>query len=261
MQSWNLLCFKVNDLLRMKKLSFYSFLIFFATLTSCASAQFKLPKVNLPTSTTGTGTNKPLSEAEVANGLKEALIQGTGKGTAQASQLNGYYGNSLIRIPFPPEIKKVETTLRNIGMGSEVDKFVVSLNRAAEDAATSAKPIFISAIKSLTIRDAWNILTGQKDAATQYLKRTTSSQLTTAFSPIIQSSLNKVNATKYYGTLITAYNKVPLVQKVNPDLNAYATQKAIDGLFTLVAQEEANIRENPIARTTELLRRVFGSKS
>ncbi|KAA9340576.1 DUF4197 domain-containing protein [Adhaeribacter soli] len=245
----------------MKKLSFYSFLIFFASLSSCASGQFNIPDVSglgLP-KTTGS-TNRPLTEAEVANGLKEALIQGTSKGTAQASQTNGYYGNSLIRIPFPPEIQKVETTLRNMGMGSEVDKFVVSLNRAAEDAATSAKPIFISAIKSLTIRDVWNILRGEKDAATQYLKRTTTPQLTASFKPIIQKSLDKVNATKHYGTIITAYNKVPLVQKVNPDLNAYATDKAIAGLFTLVAQEEANIRENPIARTTELLKRVFGSK-
>ena len=246
----------------MKKLSFYSFAIFFTFLTSCASAQFKLPKVNLPKPPTSTGINtsgKP-SDTEVANGLKEALIQGTTKGTTQASQTNGYYGNSLIRIPFPPEIKKVETTLRNVGMGQEVDKFVLSLNRAAEDAAISAKPIFISAIKSLTIKDVWNILTGEKDAATQYLKRTTSSQLTTAFKPIIQKSLDKVNATKYYGTIIMSYNKIPLVQKVNPDLNAYATDKAITGLFTLVAQEEANIRENPIARTTDLLKRVFGYK-
>ncbi len=242
----------------MKKLSFYSFLIFFSMLSSCASAQFKLPKVTLPKGTTSTGIKKPLTEAEVAGGLKEALIQGTTKGTAQASQQNGYYGNSLIRIPFPAEIQRVETTLRKVGMGSEVDKFVLSLNRAAEDAAISAKPIFISAIKSLTLKDVWNILSGEKDAATQYLKRTTSPQLITAFKPIIQQSLDKVNATKYYGTLITSYNQIPLVQKVNPDLNAYATDKAIAGLFTLVAQEEANIRENPIARTTELLKRVFG---
>ena len=242
----------------MKKLSFFSFIIFFTLLSSCASAQFKLPKINLPKAPTSTGINKPLSEAEVSSGLKEALIQGTTKGTAQASQQNGYYGNSLIRIPFPPEIQKVETTLRKVGMGSEVDKFVLSLNRAAEDAAISAKPIFISAIKSLTLKDVWNILSGEKDAATQYLKRTTSTQLTTSFKPIIQKSLDKVNATKYYGTVITSYNKLPLVNKVNPDLDAYATDKAIQGLFTLVAQEEANIRENPIARTTELLKRVFG---
>src|SRR5690606_24961339 len=122
---------------------------------------------------------------------------------AQASQTDGFYGNSLIRIPFPAEITKVETTLRNLGLGSEVDKFVLSMNRAAEDAAVSAKPIFIAAIRSLTIQDVWNILTGEKDAATQYLKRTTSSQLTTAFKPIIQNSLDKVQATKHYSTIIT----------------------------------------------------------
>lgn len=242
----------------MKKVSFYSFIIFFILFSSCASAQFKLPKINLPKPTTTSTGKGGLTETEVASGLKEALIQGTTKGTAQASQVNGYYGNSLIRIPFPPEIKKVETTLRNVGMGSEVDKFVLSLNRAAEDAATSAKPIFISAIKSLTLKDVWSILSGEKDAATQYLKRTTTPQLTTAFKPIIQKSLDKVSATKYYGTIMTSYNKIPLVQKVNPDLNAYATDKAIQGLFTLVALEEANIRENPIARGTDLLKRVFG---
>lgn len=247
----------------MKKLSFYSFLIFFAALSSCASGQFNIPNVpnvGFPKTTTTGTSNRPLTEAEVASGLREALIQGTTKGTAQAAQTNGYYGNSLIRIPFPPEIQKVENTLRNMGLGGEVDKFVLSMNRAAEDAATSAKPIFISAIKSLTLRDVWNILSGEKDAATQYLKRTTTPQLTAAFKPIIQNSLDKVNATRHYSTIITTYNKVPLVQKVNPDLNAYATDKAIAGLFTLVAQEEANIRQNPVARTTELLRRVFGSK-
>lgn len=245
----------------MKKLNLYCFAIFLGMFTSCASGQFpnlnNLP--NLPNTTGGPSNTRP-TNTEVSNGLKEALIQGTTKGTAQASQTDGYYGNSLIRIPFPAEITKVESTLRNLGLGGEVDKFVLSMNRAAEDAAVSAKPIFIAAIRSLTIQDVWNILSGEKDAATQYLKRTTSSQLTTAFKPIIQNSLDKVQATKHYSTIITRYNQIPTVQKVNPDLNAYATDKAIQGLFTLVAQEEANIRENPVARTTDLLKRVFGYK-
>ncbi|HSI91435.1 MAG TPA: DUF4197 domain-containing protein [Adhaeribacter sp.] len=245
----------------MKKLSFYSFLIFFGALTGCASGQFTMPDMSsLPGTIPGTSVNRPLTEGEVANGLKEALTQGISKGASQAAQPDGYFRNSLIRIPFPPEIQKVENTLRQIGMGAEVDKFVLSLNRAAEDAAIGAKPIFVSAIKSLTISDVWNILRGEKDAATEYLKRTTSTQLTASFKPVIQNSLDKVNATKYYSTIITQYNQIPTVQKVNPDLNAYATQKAIDGLFLLVAQEEANIRENPIARTTELLRRVFSKQ-
>jgi len=204
--------------------------------------------------------NRPLTETEVAGGLKEALSVGISKGATTAAQPDGYYKNALIRIAFPPEVSKVETSLRAIGMGSLVDDFVLSLNRAAEDAATSAKPIFLSAIKQLTIKDVWGILTGGKNAATQYLKRTTSDQLLVAFTPKIQASLDKTNATKYYSDVMGTYNKLPLVQKVNPDLTGYATQKAIDGLFVLVAQEEANIRENPIARTTELLRRVFAKQ-
>lgn len=224
---------------------------------SCASAQ----KIKIPTSVTdAVKANRPLTDAEVANGLKEALSIGITKGATTASQPDGYYKNSLIRIPFPQDVKKVETTLRAVGMGSQVDNFVLSLNRAAEDAAQSARPIFLGAIKKLTIKDVWGILTGGKDAATQYLQRTTSEELKIAFTPKIQASLDKVNATKYYSDVMGAYNSIPLVQKVNPDLTGYATQKAIDGLFLLVAQEEANIRQNPVARTTELLRRVFAKQ-
>jgi len=232
-----------------------------------ASAQiFSLPKIGdlLKTrtgTTTGTTAKGSVSQNEAALGLKEALTQGISKGADQASRQDGFYLNKLIRIPFPPDAQRVATTLRAIGLGSQVDKFELSLNRGAEDAAKSAKPIFISAIKSLTFSDVWGILTGQKDAATNYLKRTTTAQLTTAFKPIIQQSLDKVSATQYYTGLVTRYNQIPLVKPVNPDLNQYATDKAIGGLFTLIAQEEANIRENPVARTTEILRRVFGSKS
>ncbi|WP_083321041.1 DUF4197 domain-containing protein [Hymenobacter glacialis] len=235
-----------------------------------ASAQFRLPgliNIKLPTGVrtpTGNTSSKPtggLSNTEAANGLKAALMQGIGKGADQASQTDGFYLNRLIRIPFPPDAQRVATTLRSIGLGSQVDKFELSLNRGAEDAARSAKPIFLSAIKSLTFSDVWNILTGQPDAATQYLKRTTSTQLTSAFAPIMQQSLSKVGATRYYTDLATTYNQLPLGQPVQTDLTEYATGKAVDGLFTLIAQEEANIRENPVARTTELLRRVFGRNS
>jgi hypothetical protein len=157
-------------------------------------------------------------------------------------------------------VKKVEDKLRQIGLGNEVDKFVMTLNRGAEDAAKEAKPIFISAIKSMTIQDAWGILRGDKDAATQYLIRTTSNQLKEKFHPVIENSLNKVNATKYYGDIVTTYNKVPFVEKVNPDLDDYATDKAVEGLFKLIAVEEGKIRDNPAERTTELLRKVFGAK-
>jgi len=204
------------------------------------------------------GGEKPLTTAEVAEGLKEALINGISKGSDRVSQLDGYFKNPEIKIPFPPDVKRVENTLRDIGLGSEVDKFIMTLNRGAEDAAKEAKPIFISAIKSMTIEDAWGILKGEPDAATQYLKRTTSAQLKEKFKPVIQSSLNRVNATKYYSDLVTRYNKIPTVEKVNPSLDEYATDKAIDGLFLMIAKEEKNIREDPVARTTELLKKVFG---
>ncbi|GGG29171.1 DUF4197 domain-containing protein [Pontibacter amylolyticus] len=209
----------------------------------------------------GTGTGVAVTREEVASGLKQALEVGITKGSNQASQTDGFYKNSLIRIPFPPDVQKVENTLRQVGLGKEVDRFVMTLNRGAEDAAKSAVPIFVNAIKQMTIQDAWGILKGDKDAATQYLKRTTSTQLQVAFMPVIRQSLEKTNATRYYTELVTQYNQIPMVQKVNPNLDEYATQKAMDGLFTLVAQEEANIRENPIARTTELLRRVFAKEN
>lgn len=206
-------------------------------------------------------TEKPLTSAEVGDGLKEALINGISKGTDITSQLDGYFKNPEIKIPFPPDVKKVEDKLRQIGLGAEVDKFVMTLNRGAEDAAKEAKPIFISAIKQMTIEDAWGILKGQPDAATNFLKRTTTAQLKEKFKPVVQNSLNKVNATKYYGDIVNNYNRIPFVDKVNPDLNDYATDMAIQGLFTMIAKEELNIRKDPVARTTELLKRVFGSQS
>ena len=201
-----------------------------------------------------------VSSDEVALGLKEALTNGVSKGSDLVSQVDGYFKNPEIKIPFPPEVKQVESRLRQIGMGDEVDKFVLTLNRGAEDAAKEAKPIFVAAIKQMTIQDAWAILKGEKDAATQYLKKSTSTLLKEKFKPIIQNSLKKVNATKYYGDLVNTYNKIPLVQKVNPDLDEYATDKAIEGLFFMIAKEEKNIRENPLARTSELLKKVFGSQ-
>jgi Protein of unknown function (DUF4197) len=201
----------------------------------------------------------PLSEDEVGMGLKEALSVGINLGADKASAIDGYLKNPKIKIPFPPEVQKVETALRGIGLGPKVDDFILALNRGAEDAAKEAKPIFISAIKQLTIRDAISILRGDKNAATMFLKRTTSASLISAFEPFIVKSLEKTQATKYYTDIATSYNRIPLVTKINSDLKGYATQKAIDGLFLLVEEEEAKIRENPLARTSELLKRVFGS--
>ena len=232
----------------MQKVIFFILLI---GLASNARAQINLNKLKKALE------GESVSTEEVAQGLKEALTNGVSKGSDLVSQIDGYFKNPEIKIPFPPEVKQVETTLRQMGLGKEVERFVLTLNRGAEDAAKEAKPIFVEAVKQMTIQDAWAILKGEKDAATQYLKSSTSSLLKEKFKPIIQESLNKVSATKYYGDLVNTYNKIPLVQKVNPDLDEYATDKAIEGLFVMIAKEEKNIRENPLARTSELLKKVF----
>jgi Protein of unknown function (DUF4197) len=200
----------------------------------------------------------PLSNDEIVRGLKEALRVGIDNGATQASALDGYNKNNLIKLVFPPDAQRVEAKLRQIGLGGEVDKFTTSLNRAAEDAAKRAKPIFWKAITSMSIQDAIGILRGDKNAATQYLRRTTYDGLYGEFFPVVDSTLALNNATKYYGDLVNTYNKLPFTQKVNPDLEKYATEQAINGLFVLVAQEEQKIRENPAARVNDILKRVFG---
>ncbi len=206
------------------------------------------------------GTSGGLTNSDIASGLKEALRVGVNNGSAQASRIDGYFKNPLLKIAFPPEAQKVASTLRQLGFSKQVDQFELSLNRAAEDAAKKAAPVFIKAITSMSIQDAVSILGGQTDAATQYLRRTSGQQLVSEFTPIIDSTLKKNNATRYYSSLVNTYNKVPLVQKVNPNLTEYATSKAVDGLFILVAQEEKKIRENPAARVSDILKRVFGSR-
>ena len=207
------------------------------------------------------GTAGGLTSSDIASGLKEALRVGVTNGSTQASALDGYFKNPLLKIAFPPEAQNVATKLRQIGFSKQVDQFELSMNRAAEDAAKKAAPVFVKAITSMSIQDAVGILQGQKDAATQYLRRTSGQQLVTEFTPIIDSTLKKNNATKYYADLVNTYNKIPFIQKkVNPNLTEYATGKAVDGLFVLVAQEEQKIRENPAARVTDLLKKVFSKQ-
>ncbi len=201
----------------------------------------------------------PLTEAEVAAALRDALSRGISKGALIASAQDGYLGNSRLRIEFPPDVSKVEQTLRKAGFGKEVDRFIRQLNRSAELAAAEAKPIFIRAITSMTINDAFEILNGPPDAATRYLRRSTGRDLRRRFLPVISDKLDQTSATRYYGEIVENYNRLPFVSKVDPDLAAYATERAIDGLFVLIAEEEANIRANPRARATRLMRRVFGS--
>ena len=193
-----------------------------------------------------------------ANGLKQALSAGTDLAANNLGQIDGFLANAAVKILFPPEARKIESTLRSLGMGSVCDQVITSVNRAAEAAVVEAKPIFVEAIKQMTITDAINILTGDKDAATQYLQRTSGQVLIAKFEPIIQSNLQKANATKYWSDAIKAYNALPFVQKMNPNLSQYVTQKATDGIFLMVAIEEGKIRENPAQRVGSVLQDVFG---
>ncbi len=199
-----------------------------------------------------------LTEDEVARGLKEALNNGIEKGVSQLSKADGYFKDPQIKIPMPAEAKQVEEKLRKLGQGKKVDDAVESINRAAEDAASASKDLFVAAIKNLTLSDVMNILHGKDDAATTYLSSNTRAALVEKFKPIISKSLDKVGATRYWSLVFTTYNAIPLVQKVNPDLVEYATNKAIDGLFIQIAKEELAIRKNPAARVSDLLKKVFG---
>lgn len=198
------------------------------------------------------------SNSEISAGIKEALEKGTGISADRLSSTDGFLKNLDVKILFPQEAKNVENTLRNIGLGKLCDDVILSLNRAAEDASNEAKPIFSAAIKQMTLRDVQDILLGEKNAATRYFERTTTDSLTVKFAPIIDQSLAKVNATKYWTDVMNRYNQVPFVKKVDTDLGAYVTQKAIDGLFVEIAKEELKIRENISARTSPLLQKVFG---
>jgi hypothetical protein len=222
-------------------------------LTGCESTQQILKTLG------ETAANGQLTSPEIAAGLKQALEVGAQNSSNQLSALDGFFKNAAIKILLPPEAQKVEKTLRDVGMGSLVDKAILSVNRAAEDAAKSAAPIFIDAIKTMTIQDAIGILQGGDFAATNYLKSKTTSALLAAFKPVIQQSLDKVNATKYWSDVFTTYNKFA-TNKINPDLSGFVTGKAIDGIFFQVGLEEQKIRKDPVARVTDLLKKVFGSR-
>jgi hypothetical protein len=201
-----------------------------------------------------------LSNADISTGLKEALRIGTQNAAGRLNLPNGFFGNQLIKILMPPEARKIENTLRQFGFGNQCDKLILSLNRAAEDASGKAVPIFVNAITSMSITDALGILRGGNNAATDFLKRMTTGALTQAFRPVIEKSLGKVDATRYWKDIFSIYNTLPITRnKVNTDLTGYVTERALNGLFVNVAQEEANIRTNPGARVNDILRKVFGS--
>lgn len=207
----------------------------------------------LPTGTAG------VTEAEATHGIKEALGNGVIRGIGLLNKTDGFFGNAAYKLFLPPDAVKIENTLRSLGMGSQVDKAILQINRGAEDAVGYAKPIFVDAIKQMTLVDALNIVKGSKDAATNYFREKTTQKLIAAFLPVIKTSLDKVDATKYYTDIVNTYNSFPTTfKKINPDLPSYVTGKAVSALFDQIAKEEANIRENPVARTSEILKKVFG---
>ena len=197
-----------------------------------------------------------LGSNEIVAGLKEALTLGAEKSGSKLSVADGFFKDAAVKILLPKEVQEIEKRMRLLGMGKLVDNAVLSLNRAAEDASKAAAPIFISAIKKMTVTDALSILRGTDTAATGYLRKSTSPELIAAFTPVITASLEKVDATKHWEQVFSAYNRFSS-KPVDTDINSYVTNKAIDGIFYYVAQEEINIRENPAGRVTDILKKVF----
>ena len=213
------------------------------------------------TSTAPKNTSGTITQTEAVTGIKQALSNGLNNSINTLSVRDGFLGNAAVKILMPQEAQQIEKTLRSVGMGALCDKFITSLNRAAESAVKEAAPVFVNALAQMTVTDAFNILLGsQQDAATSFFKRTTSATLTSKFSPIVESALGKNNVSSYWSQLTSAYNNLPLAgNKINTDLNAYVTQKAIDGLFVQIAGEETKIRQNIAgSRNTNILNDVFG---
>jgi hypothetical protein len=206
------------------------------------------------------GPGAVLTQEEAGQGIRQALSQGLVKATLQLNKTDGFFGNAFYKILLPPDAEKVENALRTIGLGKQVDKAILQINRGAEDAVGYAQPIFADAISQMTLSDAIALVKGGDTSATHYFRGKTSEKLRAAFLPVIKSSLNKTEATKYYGDIINTYNSFPTTfKKINPDLPSFVTERATAALFDLVAKEERNIRENPVARTTEILKKVFGA--
>lgn len=204
------------------------------------------------------GATNQLTNEEVIKGLREALTVGANNSSQLASKLDGYYKNPALFIPWPEEAKEMKEKLMKVGFSAKIEEFEMSLNRAAEEAALKAAPVFIDAISNMSLQDGFAILKGVDTAATNYLRKTTYSPLKDKFLPIVKAAIEKVKVTSYWNPLVTAYNKIPFTKKQNPDLDQYVTSKAINGLMILIANEEKNIRNNPAARVSDILKKVFG---
>lgn len=236
----------------MKHIIAFSALLLLSFSLSAQQGLFK--KATSLLSKSSSGGN--LSTDEIVSGLKEALSLGAQKSTDKLSATDGFFKDAAVKILLPKQVQDIESKMRMLGMGKLVDNAELSMNRAAEDASKSAAPIFLSAIKQMTVTDALNILRGTDTAATAYLRKTTTTQLTSAFTPIIEESLKKTDANKYWKDVFTAYNRFSS-KPVDTDINSYVTQKALDGIFYYVAAEEINIRQNPAGRVTDILKKVF----
>lgn len=219
------------------------------TLSSCEVLN------QLPTSVGG------ISQQEAAMGIREALDKGVARSVLQLNTTDGFFKDDFYKMLLPPDARKIENTLRSLGFNSLADKAILQINRGAEDAVGYAKPIFVNAIKNMTLQDAIGLVKNGDTSATHFFRVKTTDQLLAAFNPVIKNSLDKVDATKYYGDLVKTYNDLPTTfRKVNPDLANYVTERATNALFDLIAKEEVNIRTNFAARTSDILRKVFGQQ-
>lgn len=241
----------------MKLIKSVIFLFLLAGLITTSNAQLKdlLKKVTGGSTTTSENSD----DSKIIAGLKEALDVGTGNAVKSVSAVDGFLKNELIKIMLPPEIKKIESVLKTVGAGKIMDDFVTSMNRAAESASKEAAPIFVDAIKKMTIQDAYKILKGRENEATLYFQEKTTDSLSAKFTPIVSKSMDENNVTKYYKVVAEKANSIPFMSKINVNLDKYVTDKTLDGLFTVVGQEEAKIRKDPAARISDLLKDVFGS--
>jgi len=232
----------------------FSLLALTLLFVSCDTLNQVASSVGAPT--------KPLTNEEVIRGLKEALTVGITNSVSLTSLTDGFLKNADIRLPFPPDALKVREKAMELGLKNQVEKFETTLNRAAEEATKEALPIFKNAILNMSVQDGFAILRGGNGAATKFLKDNTTNELVVAFSPKVRTAISNVKLTEYWNPIITKYNAASVLlgqEKINPDLDQYVTQMAINGLFKMVEKEENNIRNNPGARATELLQRVFGS--
>ena len=228
----------------MKKLSLILSIILFSSCAELQEIASQYPQAGV-------------SNTEIASGLREALDMGIDKQVTKLTEKNGFYSNELVRITLPPELQKVDKTLRDVGLDALADEGLKVLNMAAEEAVKEATPIFVGAVKEITFNDARNILLGEENAATLYLTNKTETPLYSKFSPVVTNSLEKVGATQVWTNIINRYNNLPLTGNVNPDLADYVTKQALNGVYTMIAVEEKEIRETVAARTTSLLQRVF----